>query len=70
MSDNPRCTEDCRTPVECLRCHRTKAPRGRSVPLAAANGYCNHECPGYEEGIRAPHLWPSERIGDEQEPSD
>ncbi len=70
MSDNPACSEACRRPVECARCHRTKAPYGRSIALAAAGGYCDSDCPGYSEYPQAGHLLPSETIGSETEPDD
>ena len=70
MSDNPSCVEKCRTPVECLVCRRRKKPCGRDVGAAAANGFCDRDCEGYEQEPIAPHLWPSELIGDEKEPTD
>ena len=54
------CTEDCEVEVECLRCHKRKAPRGRSAAPEAANGYCDFECPGYDEEPRRGDLWPGE----------
>lgn len=51
------CDAKCWTPVTCARCHLRKAPIGRSVPLEAANGYCDRECSGYREEPKAPHLW-------------
>ena len=56
------CTEVCRARVECVRCGRTKAPRGRSVPLPMAGGLCDPDCPGYAEKPMAGHLWPDEEL--------
>ena len=56
----PFCNEGCFARVQCVVCHRTKAPRGRSVPMEAANGYCDFECRGYEVAPTAPHNWPNE----------
>lgn len=64
----PECTEACWLPVYCTVCGKRKAPRGRSVPLEAANGYCNWECSGYTQEPKAPHLWPDE--APEKEPGD
>jgi hypothetical protein len=50
-----RCDEGCWKPRRCDRCGRTKKPHGRSVPIEAANGYCDQDCPGYEPNVR--HLW-------------
>ena len=52
-----QCDAKCWTPVECTRCHRRKQPRGRSVPIEAANDYCSFDCPGYGATPPAPHLW-------------
>lgn len=57
-----RCTEDCRAVVECGRCGKRKAPRGRSVPVAAAGGYCDSQCLGYYGDPKPPHLWPNEEL--------
>lgn len=62
-----QCTEACYARPRCSVCGLTKAPRGRSVPLEAANGYCDWECPGYDQEPRAGHLWPNERAADETE---
>jgi hypothetical protein len=56
------CTEACRARVECARCHKTKAPRGRSVPLPMAGGLCDMDCEGYYEDPKPGHLWPSEEL--------
>lgn len=58
------CNERCRTRVECLTCHRTKAPVGRSIAAEAANGYCNFECRGYRDHPLPGHLFPSEELED------
>ena len=48
------CTAACWTETQCPVCRRPQSPRGRSVPLAAANGYCDgHECAGRTQR----HLW-------------
>jgi hypothetical protein len=52
-----KCSPECWTQVECRDCRRRKAPRGRSVPLAAAGGYCTDGCPGYMQDPKPPHLW-------------
>jgi len=44
--------------VECVVCHRRKAPHGRSVPYEL--GLCNHECPGYDKEPLPGCLWPGE----------
>ena len=44
--------------VECRVCHRTKAPRGRSVPLAMYR--CESDCPGYRQDPSPGSLWPGE----------
>lgn len=35
------------TTVYCTICPRPKAPHGRSVSIASANGFCSDECRGY-----------------------
>jgi hypothetical protein len=50
--------------VECTVCKRTKAPRGRSVPMARANSMCDHECPGYWLDPKPGDLWPGESAMD------
>jgi hypothetical protein len=50
--------------VTCTTCGMRKHPAGRDPGLAAANGYCPHECPG---NLQPPHpesLWPGEKWGD------
>lgn len=59
------CTEACYAQPECARCGRSKALRGRSVAPAAANGYCDFECPGYAVGEQPGHLWQSESLDEE-----
>ena len=58
------CTEKCRTPVYCAQCKRPKAPVGRDIATAAANGYCKYlECAGYvQDPPTTQHLFPSEWI--------
>ena len=66
---NKDCTIECERRVKCAVCEKPKPPIGRSVPIAAANGYCNHECPGYSQPPEAGHLWPGElkRMDEEDE---
>lgn len=60
------CSEACRAPVQCVRCHRTKAPRGRSVAPAMAGDLCTQDCPGYALAPSAGHLWPKELLPGEE----
>ena len=53
----PGCTPACWTQVDCTVCRMRKKPSGRDVGAAAANGYCDHECPGYWQAPHPPHLW-------------
>ena len=47
--------------VECVRCRRTKAPRGRSVAAAMGNSMCtDDQCKGYREDPKPGDLWPGE----------
>lgn len=46
--------------VRCSVCNLNKPPRGRSVPMEAANGMCHHECSGYDLDPRPSSLWPNE----------
>ena len=56
------CTEACFAMPECTVCGLRKPPRGRSVAIEAASGYCcSHDCPGYWIGEKAGHLWSEER---------
>lgn len=57
MSD---CTTQCWAMPECATCGIRKKPHGRSAPLAAANGYCDQDCPGYYQDPKAGHFWPGE----------
>jgi hypothetical protein len=54
------CTAACRAMPDCARCGKRKAPRGRSVPMEAASGYCTPACLGYYEEPRSGHMWPGE----------
>lgn len=56
----PDCTARCAAMPECTTCHRSKKPRGRDAGIAAANGYCDSDCPGYYADPQAGHLWPNE----------
>lgn len=58
------CTKACWAMPDCTKCGKRKAPRGRSIPLPAANGYCDSSCVGYYREPKAGHLWP----GEEPEP--
>ncbi len=55
-----RCTPECWTMPDCATCGKRKAPRGRSIPLPAAGGYCDSQCRGYYDDPKPGHLWPSE----------
>jgi len=46
---------------ECPRCHKTKQPRGRSVPLED-NDWCDWDCPEYTNDPKPGHLWPNEPV--------
>ena len=47
--------------VYCAMCHRTKAPRGRSVPDMSYNQFCTGMmCSGYGEDPIVGDLWPGE----------
>jgi hypothetical protein len=46
--------------VYCTECGLRKKPRGRSAPLALANGLCDGDCPGYHSEPHAGDLWPNE----------
>lgn len=54
--------------VECTTCRRSKKPFGRDPGAAAANGYCDRECPGYFEDPEPTSLWPGEECGIDHEP--
>ncbi len=60
MSVMPDCTEACEAAPDCAVCHKRKSPRGRSVAMEAANGYCDWECDGYNEPPLSGHLFPGE----------
>jgi hypothetical protein len=51
------CDAKCWRQVRCAVCLHRKQPRGRSVPPEAANSYCDHDCPGYDQEPVPPHLW-------------
>lgn len=44
--------------VYCGECGRSKAPRGRSVPMGAS--MCDSDCPGYHTDPLPGDLWPGE----------
>ena len=55
--------------VVCTKCHRQKAPRGRSVPLYSNFMYCQPvfmdekgegTCHGYRDDPKVGSLWPGE----------
>lgn len=54
------CTSDCERHATCSACGLWKRPRGRSVPVAAENGMCGWDCPGYTQDPQVGHLWPGE----------
>ena len=60
VSDVSYCTSGCAAMPTCDVCHLIKAPRGRDVGVAAANGYCGYDCPGYLQAPWSGHLWPEE----------
>ena len=41
----------------CTTCFLPKKPIGRSVSMYAANGYCDHECPGYYGDPEPSYYW-------------
>lgn len=53
-------TKACWAMPECLTCGLHKHPRGRDPGVAAANGYCGVDCPGYNQEPLSGHFWPSE----------
>lgn len=59
----PQCDPRCWQEAICRRCGRSKAPRGRSLPLVMCGSRCHDECPGYAEDPKPPHLWPNEAPG-------
>jgi len=62
MSEHyPECSSDCEVMPDCVVCRKRKAPRGRSIPPAAAGTYCDDwNCKGYLLDPRPGHLWPGE----------
>jgi hypothetical protein len=50
--------------VDCRFCRRMKKPRGRSAPMALANGLCDQDCEGYEAEPRVGTLWRNETCAD------
>lgn len=52
------CATGCRP--ECKKCHRIKAPVGRSVAPAMAGSMCNDDCPAYRFPPTPCDLWPGE----------
>lgn len=55
--------------VECIACHRTKKPRGRSAPMESAGSYCDDDCAGYFQPPLVGDLWPGESAEDFGYPS-
>ena len=51
------CTPECWTEHQCTVCGQPIAPTGRSIPVEAASGYCQRECPGNPGGGSPRHLW-------------
>lgn len=70
MADRTACTPACWAMPVCTVCRLTKPPRGRSVPLEAASGYCGYGCPGYLAEPRSGHLWPGEPADDAPPPAE
>lgn len=70
MAEEPRaagcaiCNEVGGPLVTCTVCGMRKHPMGRDPGLAAANGYCGFDCPGYTQEPKPGELWPGERFGD------
>ncbi len=60
MSHYPTCDKFCADMPECAVCRLRKKPSGRDAAAAAANGYCDSDCEGYDQEPRAGHLWPDE----------
>lgn len=60
------CGIECWRMPECATCGRTKAPRGRSVPLGMV--VCDSDCPGYNEHPHPGHYWPGEPAWDDGSP--
>ena len=58
---NP-CTDACWSAPDCTVCKMRKAPRGRSIAVAASNGMCSSDCPGYDQEPKPGHFWPGEEI--------
>ena len=56
--------------VWCSVCPLPKAPRGRSLSAAAANGYCDSDCSGYDLDPPADRLFPGESDVDNLRKSD
>jgi len=51
--------------VRCATCGKPKAPRGRSVPAATWDEWCNHGyCKGYFAEPLPGDLWPDETEDD------
>ena len=46
--------------VNCAVCGMSKHPIGRDPGVAAANGYCGRDCPGYTQEPHPDYLWPGE----------
>ncbi len=68
-TENPRkqCTPKCWALPECSYCYRRKAPRGRSVPLAAGADFCDSDCEGYYADPKPGHYWSKEEAEEEME---
>lgn len=45
----------------CTVCGMPKKPIGRDAGVAAASGYCDHECPGYMADPKPGYRWPGEQ---------
>lgn len=68
MNPQPECGAPYPT---CTVCGMDKPPRGRSVPMETASGYCcSHDCKGYWQEPLTGDLWPGESRGDFGYPTD
>ena len=45
---------------KCANCRRTKAPIGRSMPLAVSGSMCDRDCSSYLNDPQPDQLWPGE----------
>lgn len=57
LTEEEEHTAECYAMPDCLTCGRQKKPYGRNT---MTTGYCDSDCPGYQDEPRAGHLWPDE----------